>query len=91
MLVYLIKGMLPWQGIKKGGGKFDHIAAIGEMKMCTSLNILCENIPTCFKEYLVYCRNLKFEESPDYDYLTELFTNEHKKLNIYPSFEWSNF
>ncbi len=88
MLVYFIKGILPWQGIKKQPGKFNHIEAIGEVKMCTSLNTLCENIPDCFKEYLSYCRKLKFDDTPDYDYLIKLFVDEYKKLNIVPCFEW---
>lgn len=89
MLIYFAKGILPWQGIKKQPGKFNHIEAIGEVKMCTSLNTLCENIPNCFKEYISYCRNLKFNETPDYDYLVNLFVNESIKLNIVPNFEWN--
>ena len=30
------------------------------------------NLPDQFSEYLTYCRNLKFEEEPNYDYLLGL-------------------
>lgn len=87
MLVYFLKGELPWQGIKKQKDN-NHIEAIGEIKMCTSLEKLCENIPDCFREYLSYCKKLKFEETPDYKYLRELFSNTSNKLNCIPSYEW---
>ena len=58
------------------------------MKMCTGLDILCKDLPKCFKEYLSYCRNLKFDEDPDYDYLKSLFLRDSKKLKIEPQFEW---
>ena len=32
--------------------------------------------------FLQYCRNLHFEEKPDYDYLTKLFTQIMEKNNI---------
>jgi casein kinase 1 len=87
MLIYFLKGSLPWQGIKKQKGN-DHIEAIGEIKICTSLEKLCENIPECFKEYINYCKKLKFDETPNYDYIRNLFRNTANKLNITPSFEW---
>ncbi|QKF93832.1 serine/threonine-protein kinase [Fadolivirus algeromassiliense] len=89
MLIYFLKGILPWQGIKKQKGN-EHIEAIGEVKICTSLDDLCKGIPECFKEYISYCRDLKFDEKPDYDYLLNLFKNGSKKLNIKPEFEWCN-
>lgn len=89
MLVYFLKGTLPWQGIKKQKGN-EHIEAIGEVKMCTKLEDLCKGIPDCFREYISYCRNLKFEETPNYDYLIKLFKTSIEKLNIKPEFEWIN-
>ena len=87
MLIYFLKGVLPWQGIKKQKGN-EHLETIGEIKMCTNLEQLCENIPNCFKEYIIYCKKLKFDEKPDYDYMGNLFNNSMNKLNIIPSFEW---
>mgnify|MGYP003386458446 CR=1 FL=1 len=87
MLIYFLKGVLPWQGIKKQKGN-EHLETIGEIKMCTNLDQLCENLPNCFKEYIIYCKKLKFDEKPDYDYMANLFHNNMKKLNIIPSFEW---
>ena len=87
MILYFLKGRLPWQGIKKTKGK-TNIDAIGEVKMCTSLDDICEGIPSCFKEYIKYCRNLKFDEIPDYTYLRNLFRNCSISMRIKPKYQW---
>jgi casein kinase I family protein HRR25 len=87
VLVYFIKGILPWQGLPKKKG-ISNIEQIGEVKMCTNLDTLCKGIPNCFKEHIKYCRNLKFDEEPDYKYLQSLYKNTCTELNITPSFEW---
>jgi serine/threonine protein kinase len=87
MLIYFIKGVLPWQGLKKKRG-VNNIQIIGEVKMCTSLETLCANLPNCFAEYLKYCRNLKFSEKPNYDYMRNIFKQEAENYNIVPRFEW---
>jgi len=39
----------------------------------TPIESLTRGIPEEFCLYLNYCRNLKFEEKPDYNYLRKLF------------------
>lgn len=87
MLIYFIKGSLPWQGIKKKKG-VNNFEKICDIKMCTSLDVLCTGLDNCFKEYLTYCRKLKFEEIPDYKYMKSLFSTSANKLNIIPKYEW---
>jgi len=89
MLIYFLKGSLPWQGIKKQKGN-SHIEVIGEKKICTSVDNLCSGIPSCFKDYIHYCRNLKFEDTPDYIYLKNLFIKSAELLKITPEFEWTH-
>ncbi len=81
MLVYFLKGELPWQGLKKQKG-VDHLELISEVKLSTSIKNLCENIPVEFFEYLNYIRKVSFEERPDYKYLKELFINCAKNNNV---------
>ena len=62
MLIYFIKGQLPWQGLRKKQkgkniGDREQDDAIGDKKMCTSVDKLCEGLPICFKEYLIYFMN----------------------------------
>ena len=58
--------------------------------MCTNLDTLCEGIPTCFKEYIKYCRKLKFHETPNYDKLKKFFQKSSSGRDITPEFEWHN-
>jgi casein kinase 1 len=82
MLIYFIKGVLPWQGLKKKEG-ITNINLIGEVKISTSITTLCQGLPNCFAEYIKHCRNLKFDDTPDYDYLRNLF-----KTDTQPIYEW---
>ena len=44
-----------------------------EKKMQTSSEVLCKGFPSEFSKYLNYCKNLRFEDKPDYIYLRSLF------------------
>lgn len=89
MLVYLIKGSLPWQGLKKKT-KENPMDKIGENKMLIDLLMLCMDLPECFLEYINYTRNLQFTEKPDYDYLRNIFIESAKKHNIELKYYWEN-
>ena len=43
---------------------------------------LCEGLPEEFKELIKYSRELKFEQEPDYDYLSELLKKVSEKNRI---------
>lgn len=93
MLVYLAIGELPWQGMnKQGKSKKEYLDMIGNKKMYVDLNKLCENLPECFKEYLVYCKNLLFSQDPNYSYLKMLFVNEEQRLGKFDNhpYPWTN-
>ena len=46
---------------------------IGKVKEQTEVGELCQNHPWEFGVYLRYCRNLRFAQKPDYNYLRLLF------------------
>jgi len=89
MLVYLIKGSLPWQGLKKKT-KDNPIDKIGEKKMMVNIKTLCDGLPECFYEYINYTRGLQFTEKPDYEYLRNLFINSAKTNKIEIKYKWDN-
>jgi len=72
VLMYFLRGSLPWQNMKATDKK-DKYKKIMEKKLETPLEILCKGFPHEFVTYLSYCKNLKFEEKPDYNYLRNLF------------------
>jgi len=81
-LLYFIKGDLPWQNMK-ANNKEDKYERIIEVKLSTPIDDLCRGLPPEFSTMLTYCRNLKFEDKPDYLYLRNLF----KDLFIKQGFE----
>ncbi|GAA5989391.1 hypothetical protein JCM10908_001288 [Rhodotorula pacifica] len=70
---YFLRGGLPWQGLKAATNKQKY-EKIGEKKQTTPIKELAEGFDEEFAIYLNYVRKLGFEESPDYDFLRELFT-----------------
>ncbi|KAL8102604.1 hypothetical protein AgCh_027211 [Apium graveolens] len=72
VLMYFIRGSLPWQGLKAGNKKQKY-EKISEKKVSTSIESLCRGYPTEFASYFHYCRSLRFEDKPDYAYLKRIF------------------
>ncbi|GAA5888037.1 hypothetical protein JCM6882_000258 [Rhodosporidiobolus microsporus] len=70
---YFLRGGLPWQGLKAATNKQKY-EKIGEKKQSTLIKELAEGFPDEFAIYLNYVRKLGFEETPDYDFLRELFS-----------------
>ncbi|KAK1420568.1 hypothetical protein QVD17_22268 [Tagetes erecta] len=72
VLMYFLRGSLPWQGLRAGTKKqkYDRIS---EKKMLTPIEVLCKSYPSEFMSYFHYCRAVKFEDKPDYSYLRRLF------------------
>ncbi|KAG6328601.1 hypothetical protein ID866_10488, partial [Astraeus odoratus] len=79
VFMYFLRGGLPWQGLRVATNKQIH-EKIGEKKMTTSIAELCEGFPEEFSIYMTYVRRLGFEETPDYDFLRELFTKVLKNI-----------
>ena len=70
MLIFFMKGVLPWQGLKNCNEKYTRIM---EKKLQIPTEILCYGLPDEISYYLNYTKNLRFEDRPDYDYLRGLF------------------
>jgi serine/threonine protein kinase len=87
VLVYLLKGSLPWQGLRATNKreKYEHIS---EKKICTSVDILCKGLPIEFGIYLNYCRSLRFDDKPDYFYLRRLFRELFFRYGYKYDFQW---
>jgi serine/threonine protein kinase len=85
VLMYFIRGSLPWQGLKANTKKQKY-ERIMDRKMSTSTEQLCKGYPTEFRSYFEYCRSLRFEDRPDYAYLKRLF----KELFYRKGFQYDN-
>ncbi|KAI0496399.1 hypothetical protein KFK09_022715 [Dendrobium nobile] len=72
VLMYFLRGSLPWQGLKAGTKKQKY-EKISERKVSTSIEALCRGYPSEFASYFHYCRSLRFDDKPDYAYLKRIF------------------
>jgi len=87
VLMYFIRGSLPWQGLK-ARDKTHKYARITARKTNTSIAVLTKGYPEEFGMYLEYCRCLRFEDCPDYAYLRGLFRQCLRRLDLKYDFEW---
>ena len=93
MLVFLSGKGLPWQGYSIHGPKAKtNYQKILELKKKTEPENICRSLPKEFSEYINYCRRLYFEQTPDYEYLRNLFKKVLKKFDTINdlNFSWLN-
>ena len=90
VLVYFLKGSLPWQGLKAKTIK-EKYNKIMDTKINTSINKLCEGLPKKIKKLFYYTKDLLFDENPDYNYylkvLNEIAIENSIKLD--DIFDWT--
>ena len=92
VLVYFLRGSLPWQGVARKQSRKHRYAKIGEIKRTTPLEELCnENCPQEFVELIRYCRGLEFTERPDYGRLRQMFRDllKNRGYNYNYDYDWS--
>lgn len=80
MMIYFLKGNLPWQNIKAKTKK-EIINIIAEKKLSISPMELCKDIPfeECLK-IIHYIRGLQFEETPQYDFIKKMLQSALNKV-----------
>ena len=86
VLMKFQSGSLPWDKRNPKNKKYLDTWEIGVMKKQTSVENMCKE---CYKEfhmYLHYCRGLRFDERPDYDYLKKLFNGLFYRLGY--KYDW---
>ena len=81
VMMYLLRGELPWQGII-AKSKEERNKKILEKKLGTSSFELCDGFPIEFEKYLDYVKNLEYTETPDYDMLRDLLMSVMKQNNL---------
>ena len=71
LLIYFMRGKLPWQDIPILNTK-EKLKNIGQRKIDTKLSELCEGCPKEMEKFVQRARDLKFDERPNYDYFKKL-------------------
>ena len=90
VLIYFIKGRLPWQGLNSKT-KEERYKKILEKKMEISSKKLCEGLPEEFEKLIEYVKNLEYLELPDYEklrgYFNSILRKEHFKFDYI--YDWT--
>lgn len=88
VLLYFLRGSLPWQGMVANTKK-EKYEKINHKKMSTPVEVLCAGFPLEFTNYLNYARSLKFEETPDYRELRAAFRTVYEREKFVDRvFDW---
>ena len=89
ILVYLAKGILPWQG-QKAKTQTEKYKQIMNTKLEYKPEMLCYGLPDEFKQFFEYIRGVQFTERPDYTLLKGLFNKALVKLDYVNDsiFDW---
>lgn len=100
VMIYLLRGYLPWsqntttdseENMPENSLAEEKDRDVRNMKNNISHWILENRLPTEYITYIAYCRSLKFDEPPDYNYLRTLLLNlfKHKQFTVDNNFEWN--
>jgi hypothetical protein len=81
VLIYFLNGHLPWERIKNKNKPERYKLILNMKKKISSENLVGDKNNIDFIEFVKYCKKLKFEEKPDYDYLRGLMINCISKNN----------
>jgi serine/threonine protein kinase len=66
ILIYFLRGSLPWQRLNEGD-------SLLKIKQQITAHELCLGLPVEFLQFINYTRSLSFSDKPDYGYLCSLF------------------
>ena len=92
VLMYFLRGNLPWQNVK-GKTKDEKYQNILKIKKDTSSKELGKSFPSEFTEILDYFKKLEYEENPDYDMCCNklLSVIEKEKLKFDYVYDWTTY
>ena len=79
LLLYLMKGSLPWDYINEES-EINEILIIYKMKQYLSPEKLFKDLPLQMITFYKYCKNLEFEQKPNYKYLRSLLISILKNI-----------
>lgn len=90
VLIYFLKGSLPWQGMRASTKK-EKYRLIQDKKISTAVDVLCRGLPPEFALYINYCRSLRFDDKPDYAFLRRHFRDLFYRSGFTPDFvyDWT--
>ena len=88
LLIYLLKGSLPWDEATARRDKKLLFEQITQIKIKTSTEKLCQGLPKEFLDYLKAVKSLEFEEEPHYSEYKKMFRDLFIKLGYIYDYDY---
>jgi hypothetical protein len=97
VMLYFLRGSLPWQGLP-ALKKEEKYRKIMDSKIHNTPEYLCKSLPGFFlviyqieeiKKIFKYCKELPFEETPDYNFLYESIESVFRRLKLEYDFKYN--
>ena len=90
-MINFFKGSVPWAHVRinKNSPRF---RKIGELKTQYLDKELLNDLPPIFCQYMIYCKNLRFDEAPNFDRLKEMVrsTAQAEGIDLFDNlFDWN--
>ena len=79
MMIYLMKGRLPWQGMV-GINIREKYDRIKKLKLEIKLTDLCDGLPKECIKFIQYARDMEFYDKPNYAYLRKLLKKMAQRI-----------
>jgi len=90
ILVYFLKGELPWQNIKGKSKRVRYNKMMESKRDALHRTSLSEGLPVEFETYFQYVGDLGFSDRPDYRYMRRLFQGLYNRCGYSesPRYDW---
>lgn len=90
VLLYWIRGKLPWQGIKQDDQR-KKWRMVRKIKTSISPRELCKGSNSVYYEFIRSVKRIKYDQRPNYEFLKKLFRDELARLPPAEKvWDWSN-
>ena len=92
VLIYFMKGILPWQNLKANNKK-EKYERIMEKKLSIPPEVLCKGLPCELEIFLTVSRKYYFDDEPNYSYFRDLLNDIKKNEELSDELEtfcWDN-
>ncbi|CAD8092181.1 unnamed protein product [Paramecium primaurelia] len=89
VLLYFMKGQLPWQNMQNVSDE-ERTVKVGEMKMNIDPRELCKDVPIEFAKILEYLKQLQYNSEPNYCFVYHQFEKaaENQGIQLDNIYDW---
>lgn len=80
VLIFLFRGYLPWSIDGESNVEFALSERTLKMKLSLPIDIICRHMPLEFARHLKYVRSLKYNDTPNYGKLRDMYQRLMKRM-----------